>query len=85
MHTQSAQQSVRPRRTRQGFISCGLVSPPLCRKGGRAEESEISFSDFAADAIAAGEDPGKKRGTVSFKTFDTAIKALQLGRAEEDE
>ena len=50
-----------------------------------AEESEISFSDFAADAIAAGEDPGKKRGTVSFKTFDTAIKALQLGRAEEDE
>ena len=49
-----------------------------------AEESEISFSDFAADAIAAGEDPGKKRGTVSFKTFDAAIKALQLGRAEED-
>ena len=49
-----------------------------------AEENEISFSDFAADAIAAGEDPGKKRGTVSFRTFDTAIKALQLGREEED-
>ena len=49
-----------------------------------AEDGEISYSDFAADAIAAGEDPGKKRGTVSFKTFDTAIKALQLGRAEED-
>jgi hypothetical protein len=48
------------------------------------EENEISFSDFAADAIAAGEDPGKKRGTVSFRTFDTAIKALQLGREEED-
>ena len=29
-----------------------------------AEDGEISYSDFAADAIAAGEDPGKKRGTV---------------------
>ena len=48
------------------------------------EENEISFADASADAIAAGEDPGQKRGTVPFRTFDAAIKALALGREEGD-
>ena len=48
------------------------------------EEGEISYSEALSDAIAAGEDGNAKIGTVVYRNFDQAMKALVLGK-EEDE
>ena len=48
------------------------------------DRAEVSYAEFAAAAVAAGEDPGGKRGTVAFKVFDRAIKALGDPKRDEE-